>query len=323
MKKAHTSFCTFIMILATLSSCIEDADDNDNRLPRSNAYERLTESTEHTLLLEALELTGLDLTFKNSGSFTVFAPNDAAFTTYLNDNSIAMLSDIPRAELRNLLLNHVLQTLKRDIDFTAGYTKTSALSTDNKNLDMYVQIEPSLLLNNRVSITRANVSASNGVLHFTDNILVLPTLATLIAVNPDFAALTTALTQQNLVAALANTTTAGTNPAPFTVFAPNNAAFQALIDESTTDSLNNIADLLALPNLSDILLYHVVSGNAYRNADFNDNFTLDPITFGIYTINTTDGTAITDGLGRVVNLTERDITGVNGVLHSLNDLLRF
>jgi len=323
MKNIFKCLCTFTILFAATTSCLEDADDNDNRLPRPNAYERVAESTEHTLLLEALELTGLDLTFKNSGSFTVFAPDDAAFATYLSDNAIVMLADIPRAELRNLLLNHVLQNLRRDADFTAGYTKTSALSTADKNLDMYVQIAPSLLLNNSVSITRANVSASNGVLHFTDKVLALPTLATLVAANPDFGALSTALTQQNLVAALSNTTTTGTNPAPFTVFAPSDAAFQALIDESTTDPLNSIADLLALPNLSDILLYHVVSGNAYRNGDFSDNFTVDPIATGTFTINTTDGTAITDGQGRIVNLIERDITGVNGVLHSLNNLLQF
>lgn len=45
---------------------------------------------------------------------------------------------------------------------------------------------------------------------------------------------------------------------PFTVFAPNDAAFQALLDSDPNDALATPADLLALPNLADILLYHVV-----------------------------------------------------------------
>ena len=41
---------------------------------------------------------------------------------------------------------------------------------------------------------------------------------------------------------------------PFTVFAPNNDAFQALLDADPNDTLSTPADILALPNLADILL---------------------------------------------------------------------
>ncbi len=62
---------------------------------------------------------------------------------------------------------------------------------------------------------------------------------------PDFSTLVSALEKANLVTVLNGT-------GPFTVFAPDNAAFAAL--NLTT------ANLLALPNLGDILKYHVVSG---------------------------------------------------------------
>ena len=70
----------------------------------------------------------------------------------------------------------------------------------------------------------------------------------IIADSPDHTYLTAAITQQNLQGALQNPS------ATLTVFAPNNAAFDALAASLNTD----IAGLLALPNLTDILLYHVL-----------------------------------------------------------------
>ncbi|MDP5100439.1 MAG: fasciclin domain-containing protein, partial [Nonlabens sp.] len=75
------------------------------------------------------------------------------------------------------------------------------------------------------------------------------------------------------------------------------------------------------PNLSDILLYHVVSGTSLRVEDFTDGFVIDPITTGTFTINTTGGIVITDAGGRLINLLERDITAMNGVLHSVDNVL--
>lgn len=323
MKNLRNPFYVCILTIFALTSCLEDADDNGNRLPRPSIYDRLEASTEHTLLKAAIDSTGLDLTFKNSGSFTLFAPTDAAFTQFLASNSITDINTIPRADLRNLILYHVLQVVNRDTDFVAGYTKTSALSPDEKTLDLYVQIAPDLLLNNAVTINRSNVTASNGVLHFTDQVLELPTLASLVAANPDYSNLNTALTQQNLVTALENVAVTGVNAAPFTVFAPTDAAFLALINESTTDALDNITDVLALTNLTDILLYHVVSGTATRGDDFRDNTVVDPITTGTFVINTASGIVITDGSGRLVNIVERDITAINGVLHTLDNVLQF
>ncbi|MFC6862349.1 fasciclin domain-containing protein [Halomicroarcula sp. GCM10025817] len=51
----------------------------------------------------------------------------------------------------------------------------------------------------------------------------------------------------------------------YTVFAPTDAAFQALID-TPGDAIEDAGDLLALPNLADILLYHVTKGRRYSQS---------------------------------------------------------
>ena len=47
-----------------------------------------------------------------------------------------------------------------------------------------------------------------------------------------------------------------TNDGPFTVFAPNNATFYKLMDES----LINAQDLIDLPSVKDVLEYHLLNG---------------------------------------------------------------
>ncbi len=69
-----------------------------------------------------------------------------------------------------------------------------------------------------------------------------------IATSPNHTSLAAALQQAGLVTALQS------NTATLTVFAPDNAAFADLAASLNTD----ITGLLALPNLSDILLYHVL-----------------------------------------------------------------
>lgn len=311
-----------LIALLLLNTSCEDADDNDNIIPGKNLFERISENSELTQLKTALEITSLDFTLSNTGSFTLFAPTDAAFNQYLSANGFTDLNAVPVDDLRNLLQYHLLQTLTRSEDFLPGYAKTSANNLEQQqNLDLYIQTAPTLLLNGTTAITTGNVTGNNGILHIVDNVLSLPTVATLVQANPDFSNLLIALNQEGLTTTLENMTTTGTNPAPYTVFGPSNAAFQALIDESTTDSLNTFADVLALPNLTDILLNHVVSGSSLRGESFSDGIMIDPITAGMLTVNTTGGAVITDQTSRLVSIIGIDLTATNGVLHILNNVL--
>ena len=87
-----------------------------------------------------------------------------------------------------------------------------------------------------------------------------------IATSPDHTSLAAALQQEGLVGALQN------NASTLTVFAPDNAAFDNLAAELNTD----INGLLALPNLSDILLYHVLGVTATA-ADVNNGDIVTPL----------------------------------------------
>ena len=135
-----------------------------------------------------------------------------------------------------------------------------------------------------------------------------PTLAELVAGNPDFSTLLVAVE----AAGLTNTLQTG---GPFTVFAPTNAAF-AKIDTMTLNSLLN--DPAALSN---IILYHVVPGTV-ESGDVASLLDTDVET--AFSGNTIRPTASAEGVGIKVNesvITAVDIEASNGVVHVIDTVL--
>jgi uncharacterized surface protein with fasciclin (FAS1) repeats len=120
----------------------------------------------------------------------------------------------------------------------------------------------------------------------------------------DFTTLATALEAAGLVDTLKG-------EGPFTVFAPTDAAFAAL-PEGTVEAL--LADI---PALTDILLYHVVSGSVPAA----DVVTLDAAT----TIQGSDvSIEVVDGgvvLNDSVNVVTTDVFASNGVIHVIDAVL--
>lgn len=320
MKKTKLIFKT--MLLLVLSTAIISCDDDDPvtpAVPTATAF--VVANPNFSSLEAALVRADLASTLNGAGPFTIFAPTNDAFNDFLTANNFADLNAVPVDVLRNTLLNHVVSGTVRSTDLTSGYIKTSATNngmTTGDALDMYVNIRSGVVLNGVATVTGADNMVSNGIIHVVNQVIALPTVVTLAAANPDFSNLVTAVTQANLAATLSSSA----SPAPFTVFAPLNSSFQALIDESTTDGLNSIQDILALPNLATILTYHVVGGAAVRQEDITNGQVVNPIAMGTsFTINTTSGVNITDGQARVTPILVTNVTGINGVVHAIGRVL--
>lgn len=276
-------------------------------------FEIIANSPDHTALEQALIDTGLDAVL-NSGTYTVFAPTDTAFGG-------VDLSGLTAEQITNILLNHVVTGAVRSTDLSNGYFKTNASETysgNNNFIDLYVNTDSGVVLNGGPSVSAANLLALNGVVHVVNEVITIPNVVTLAASNPDFSSLAAALTQQDLLGVLS--TEAGTAPAPFTVFAPSNDSFQAFIDADPNDGFSSINDILALPILTDVLTYHVLSG-AVRAGDITDGIMPTTVQGETFTINTPDGVTITDANGRVVNVIATDVTGANGVIHVIDNVI--
>lgn len=313
-----------------LTGCSDDDDDNQ---PVQPAPKTLTETVSgdqrFTILVDALTRTGLDATLDAEGTYTVFAPTDAAFTALLADLSFADLDELEAAlttsGLRDVLLYHVLGTEVRANEVSTGYYGTASLNSAGNSLSLYASANNGVRLNNTADVTDVNITASNGIAHVVDGVLLPLSVHGLVTLNSDYSSLNAAL---NLADGNLDEVLAG-DAARYTVFAPNNVAFDTLV--ANTPGVNNLAELvsaLGTDGLANVLLYHVVSGDVLA-ADLNT---------GNYNTLATDGAGATatffvnisgNSVGIIDNnnnsneatVTGADIIGTNGVVHFIDEVL--
>ncbi|TDB61117.1 fasciclin domain-containing protein [Arundinibacter roseus] len=104
---------------------------------------------------------------------------------------------------------------------------------------------------------------------------------------------------------------------PFTVFAPDNAAFDKLPE-------GTVATLLKPENkktLSGILLYHVVQGAVLSSA-LKDGQVIKTVNGASLTVRMKDGKVmLEDTKGGMSTVTAADIQATNGVVHSIDSVL--
>ena len=135
------------------------------------------------------------------------------------------------------------------------------------------------------------------------------TITELAVANPDLSILVEALQAAGLADTLAGT-------GPFTVFAPTNDAFAALLETlgMTKEELLANTDLL-----TSVLTYHVVPEATVLAADIP--FGTDIATVNGATFNISDANVITTASGNTANITATDIAATNGVVHVIDSVL--
>ncbi len=297
-----------------LISCDGSRDDMETS---KSIYELASTDADLSNLKAAIDKAGLASTLSVSGSFTVFAPSNAAFTQFLTDNGFASLNDVPTAALKEILLNHVLASKVMAAQVTTGYVSTLAKgnASSAKNLSMYIDTTSGVKINGISTVTKTDINASNGVIHKVDKVIGLPTVVTHALANPNFSSLVTALTRSdmpNFVAILS-----GTTNSPFTVFAPTNAAFTSLLTELNLPNLGAVST----STLENVLKYHVVAGANVLSTDITNNMNVTTFQGGTFNITTTGGVKITDANNRISNVIATDVQCSNGVIHAIDKVL--
>ncbi len=120
-------------------------------------------------LVAAVEAAGLVETLKGEGPFTVFAPTDEAFAALPEGTVENLLKPENKDQLIAILTYHVLpgKVMAGDI---AG--KTMDAETVNGQ-SLAVNATEGVMIN-EATVTAADVSASNGVIHVIDKVLLPP-----------------------------------------------------------------------------------------------------------------------------------------------------
>ena len=135
--------------------------------------------------------------------------------------------------------------------------------------------------------------------------------------NADFSTLVTAVKAAGLVETLSG-------EGPFTVFAPNNAAF-AKLPAGTVDSLLKPE---SLEKLKSVLTYHVVAGKfdaaAVTDAINKNNgkYTVTTVQGGTIVLSLKDGKVmLTDANGGMATVILADVAASNGVIHAIDTVV--
>ncbi|HEX8427718.1 fasciclin domain-containing protein [Hymenobacter sp.] len=104
---------------------------------------------------------------------------------------------------------------------------------------------------------------------------------------------------------------------PYTVFAPDNAAF----DKLPPETLATLLKPASKKQLTKILTYHVVSGNV-MSSDLKDGQVIKTVEGESLTVSV-KGSAVTikDAKGGTATVTKPDIKTTNGVVHSIDTVL--
>ncbi len=127
----------------------------------------VTNSTKNFKTLNAaVKASGLAATLSGEGPFTLFAPNDAAFEKLPKATLKKLLKPENKAALQQVLKNHLLSGTVLSKDIKAGNVTTLAGG------EVAVKINGKKVTVGKASVLRADVQASNGVVHIIDTVLV-------------------------------------------------------------------------------------------------------------------------------------------------------
>jgi uncharacterized surface protein with fasciclin (FAS1) repeats len=312
-----------IALLALITFVTVSCNNDDDSSPTPQTIVSIAKANPNlSSLTAALEKADLTTTLKSSGSFTVFAPTNTAFSAFLAANGYADLNAVPVPVLKEILLNHVLSIKVKSSEISTGYVKTLAkggASTTN-TISMYLEKNSGVDINGGKSnggatVTIADIEASNGIIHVVDGVIGLPTIVNHAIANKNFTTLVAALTY-NPSSGFAGILS-GTASSPFTVFAPTNTAFSSFLTET------GYSGLAAIPAnvLATTLKYHVVAGANVLSSSLTNGQVVSTFAGQNFTIGLTGGAKITDVNNRVSNITATDVQCSNGVIHVIDKVL--
>ncbi len=305
--RLHVITC---LVFLSVSSCKKDNTDTPPPTP-TTITDIVSANTDFSILKAAVLKAGLAITLSGTGPFTVFAPSDTAFTG--SGITMSTVSNLTPDELKQILLYHTLAAQVKSTDVPAG--PNAAVATANGD-SVYVTSNSNGVFINGIPVVKADIAASNGIIHAISRVLFPPAGNIVEIAQSD-------TTFSYLVAAVVRASTGATDVAaalsgngPYTVFAPTNNAFR----DAGFTTINDING--ADPNiLAGILTYHVIAGRIF-SSDLADGIQPATLNGSTVTIGLAAGATVKgDSNSSPSNIIITNIVATNGVIHVIDKVL--
>ncbi len=267
-----------------------------------------------TTLIAAVQAASPEIltTLLNSDEKTLFAPTNDAFAA-------AGITELPSRETLDAVLTyHVIEGRVEAGDIVDG---SSSATTLGGEIFISNNGANGIFINGTTEVTGADIQGSNGVVHVINRTLLPPAQSIAdIAIGlsqgdtPEFTQLVAALSK------VPDLLSAAQNDGNLTVFAPTDAAFQALYDAVQVEDLDALETAIGTDKLAEVLQHHIVSGRVFSTdlssgavPTLNQELTID-----VAELNITDANG-SDPANLVVS--SLNILATNGVIHVVDRVL--
>ncbi len=159
MKKLLFGALLAMSAVFTVTACKDDEEQPKNIVELAQSNSNLS------ILVEAVVYADLAATLSGDTEYTVFAPTNAAFTSLLQSLGVSKITDVDKATVKAILLNHVVAGEVKSGAITTGYVKSaSPFGTTSSTLSLYLaKSGTGVTVNKDVNVTTADLDASNGV----------------------------------------------------------------------------------------------------------------------------------------------------------------
>ena len=163
MTKLIATLTLFAVVLSVAAATAPAAQTRED----ANIVQTAVAAGQFKTLAKLLTRAGLAGALQDAGPYTVFAPTDAAFKKVPKTTLNALLRN--KAKLRAVLLYHVVSGKVT----AADVAKLSTAKTLNGK-SVRIRMSGTNVFVNSAKVTKADVTASNGVIHVINRVLIPP-----------------------------------------------------------------------------------------------------------------------------------------------------
>jgi len=222
-----------------------------------------------SILVEAMDKSGLAGMLNSYGTYTFFAPDNNGFRNYFEFKNISGLDDLDSTEIRDIIVYHVLDKIRLATDLAPGFSSDTTGNGDYLAFD-FSKGGGEIYINGKARITKIDQQVSNGVVHHIDNVLDPPdfTLWNYLEGLEDHSIIINVFKETGIDELLETIElNRGKLNYTYTVFAESNSVFQ----EEGIDNLNQLKNKLANrdSDLKEFANYHVIGDKRLRGAIFS------------------------------------------------------
>jgi uncharacterized surface protein with fasciclin (FAS1) repeats len=251
------NYIVLIILLGVVAGCKREdlSFQEKNRL--FQMMDMLRTDTSLSIMVEALDKAQLSGTLNTYGPFTLFAPDNNAFRSYMKNVGKTSIADFTSEEISTLMTYHILGARLRSADFIPGPQTSSTGRGDFITLDISKGTKTEALANGKATLYETDIEYSNGIVHRMDAVLDPPvlTIGAFLEQNPQYSVMKEGLQLAGLMDTLLALTNAQGDKIRLTLFAETNEVLAA----AGITTFNNMPP----DELQDLMRYHLVPGGSF------------------------------------------------------------